>query len=113
MSHAHERADFWSQHEPIARKPHQCSACGETVPQGTKYRRIARGCDGSVDTIKQCARCAAIFDAICREDPQALVLPELDCGESWQDTFGEPEPEPVAELAFMLPSDVKAGGWPS
>jgi hypothetical protein len=104
MSHAHEFAEFSTQRSVRARKHHRCSACRETIPAGALYTRVALIGDGTAETIKQCARCRAIFEAICDQFPQEPIDCALDCGETWEDVIGPCPPE-IAALAFMLPHE--------
>jgi hypothetical protein len=105
MSHADEFA-FTRSTTPRARKPHTCSACSETIPRGYRYKRWALIFDGSAEDIKQCWRCYQIWSAIEDASPNEPIVFTLDCGESWEDVFGE-LPAELAELAFALPGDFK------
>lgn len=94
-----------------ARKSHWCCACGEGIKKGHRYHVVSGIWDGSPSTYKHCARCWAMFEAILDEavkhDRDALVVFTLDCGERWEDNFGE-LPDDVAALAFALPGEMEA-----
>lgn len=48
--------------ELVARKPHLCSICGETIRPGTTYRRWRWFDAGDATTIKVHPDCIAFFD---------------------------------------------------
>lgn len=104
MSHCGEAVDVCVETTPRARVDHTCSACWETIPAGSVYTRLGIIFDGSAETVKQCARCRAIFGAIRDYCPREPIDVFLSCGDTWEQVFGECPPD-VAALAFMLPSD--------
>lgn len=106
----------WDEVHRRARKPHECTACGETIPAGVTYRRTATLYDGHWETFKHCARCEAMVDAIkatlVRQGNGAYFTTEtlhLNCGESWRSAFGFDAPPEIEALAFMLPGEVPNG----
>lgn len=93
-----------------ARKPHGCHACGETIPVGVKYVRLFTLADGAKHSTKRCARCQAIhlhLRKLCRPVGR-WPEEQLDCGETYEDEWGECPPE-IAALAFALPGEVSNG----
>lgn len=91
-----------------ARKDHKCDACGETIKTGCHYARFFGVHDGNAETVKRCMRCQRLFDHLVeRGDGDMYPAQRLDCGESYQDHWGEDPPEEVAALAFALPHEVQ------
>ncbi len=45
---------------PVARKPHHCEECGETIAAGTKYELYKSLFDGAWSTTKTCLSCVEI-----------------------------------------------------
>jgi len=103
MAHANEFAIVLSRRTLRAAKPHSCDACPETIRIGDQYERWILADDG-IETIRQCIRCREIWSAIVELSDGDPVCLDLDCGERWEDVFGEIPPE-VAALAFALPGD--------
>lgn len=89
-----------------ARKPHTCRACAEAIEVGDTYHVTTllneSGCryDRYVETVKHCARCYSMIEALWRRGVKVVAF-GLDCGEVW-----ESPPEEVAALAFWRPGDV-------
>lgn len=55
-----EPAKVFSETVRVARKPHRCCECDETIPAGARYE-YATGCwDGSWSTFKTCLSCVEI-----------------------------------------------------
>lgn len=93
---------------PVARKPHQCCECRETIQKGEKYEYV-RGCwEGSFETYKTCMTCVNIRDAYCGS---AFVYGELaetisecmgfwypDDPEEYRDAEREPELWQIRQL---------------
>ncbi len=102
-----ERPSFYRASEPIARKPHRCTACGETIIPGQRYNSISAKWVDDVEVVKKCLRCQAIYAALVEqardlgEDPNNIAV-ALNCGEYIED----PE-HPLQWLAFALPTDVE------
>lgn len=90
-----------------ARKEHQCIACRETIRKGDRYHYWTQLWEGSWGKpIRHCARCYAICKALWKVTNGEGIEVELNCGELWDDNFGEP-PEEVARLAFMSADDAQ------
>lgn len=109
MTVADGRCDIVRHSERRAAKQHACDGCGEAIRKGDTYAVTSQLFDGHWDGWKHCLRCDAMFQEIswASHDPVAID-PGLDCGEQWEDNFGEP-PEHVAALAFWLPGDPLPG----
>jgi len=91
-----------------ARKKHKCCACWETISPGHRYWVAEGVCEGVWESWKQCLRCHEIY-TILDGKSSFYETPELslDCGESWEDVFGEPPPLDVAALAFLTPEEAQ------
>jgi len=90
----------------IARKPHLCLACRETIRPGDRYHFVVQNYDGELSTFKHCARCWMIIDALFAAGADSVQW-DLDCGQRWEDNFG-PLPENLAALAFLTPDEAQA-----
>ncbi len=92
-----------------ARKAHACWGCRETILPGHRYKVTSVLYDGSWTTWKHCLRCDAIYAHLLQLAWDAYddiaVAPSLDCGEDYEDAWGEAPPERIAALAFALPGD--------
>lgn len=97
-----EYAELWEERHQRARVPHRCSACRETIRPGDRYRRIESLFDGDWSTVKQCARCMAVYDALAAEFGTSEIDPKLNCGEV------APEGSPLHEMAFVTPDEAQA-----
>lgn len=55
-------------------------------------------------------RCQRIFDHLVERGSHCDMYPaqRLDCGETYQDHWGEDPPEEIAALAFALPHELEA-----
>ncbi len=90
-----------------ARKDHKCSCCGETIPRTHIYFRHFVLWDGTTDTIKRCARCQTLYEALVKSHPydqETAVAFRLDCGHSYVDVYDEAPPPELERLAFMTRS---------
>jgi predicted RNA-binding Zn-ribbon protein involved in translation (DUF1610 family) len=103
-----ERPAFFRESEPVARKLHHCTACGETIHPGQRYSSVSAKWDCNVFVVKKCLRCLAIYDALVEaarqgqdSDPNDIAV-ALNCGEYIDD----PE-HPLQWLAFALPTDAE------
>lgn len=56
--------EFWSDTQPVARKPHTCCECKETIAPGTRYERYAGKWEGEVRTYTTCLPCREIRAAL-------------------------------------------------
>lgn len=98
-----------------ARKSHVCSACREPIAPGHRYHRIFTVFDGSTDTIKRCLRCERIHAHLvgkCMRETDGESWPDerLNCGEVYEDNWGEEPPDHIAALAFVSGADLQAEG---
>jgi hypothetical protein len=55
--------DFYSEAVVVARKPHACCECGETITPGQQYERATGKSEGEVWTAKSCKECREIRKA--------------------------------------------------
>ena len=104
-------APVWAEAWRIAAKPHECSGCLETIPDGAEYRTTSVLHDGYWTRWKHCWACTEILANIelrlhqaGRPEAYTMGTLDLDCGISWHEAFGEPPPLSVEALAFTLPS---------
>lgn len=91
-----------------ARKPHACDACGDVIAAGHLYNRVFWVFDGRAETIARCLRCEAIHAHLrvkCGWD--MYPAERLDCGESYEDHWGDPPPAEIAALAFVGGKDLQ------
>ncbi len=90
-----------------ARKPHTCSACSEPIPIGHRYAHVSAILDG-VTVYRRCARCQTLHLAL-RELGDGDMWPDerLNCGEEYEEHWGEPPPAELAALAFVTPEDAQ------
>jgi hypothetical protein len=94
----------------IARKPHYCFACRETIRSADRYHFVVQNYDGELSTFKHCLRCWTMIREIL--DAGALSVQwNLDCGLDWEEAFG-PLPEHVATLAFLTPDEAQERAGP-
>ncbi len=103
---------------PQARLEHKCDACCETIRPGDVYANVFFICEGYTNRLKRCARCEVLYRKLvtlhqaknrkCLHDDTTTVDPELDCGHTYREVFGEDAPEELARLAFMTPSEMQA-----
>lgn len=101
--------DVYCERRVMARTPHRCDACGETVAPRTTYWRVTLVFDRSAETVKRCERCQAIHLHL-RTLGDYGVWPDerLNCGEEYEQHWGLAPPAEIAALAFALPSEVLA-----
>ena len=105
--------DVWDERLLKARKAHKCTACGETIAKGHRYWRAGALFDGQWNTHKRCLRCKAIFDhLVARVVTTGMYLDEgiavdLDCGQDYQDAWGEDPPPEIAALAFVTQDEMQ------
>jgi hypothetical protein len=93
-----------------ARKEHKCSCCRETIPRTHFYFRQFVVWDGTTDTIKRCARCQTLYEALVASHPgdwETAVAWRLDCGHSYKEVYDTEPPPEIARLAFMTPSEMQ------
>jgi hypothetical protein len=96
--------------ERAARKPHVCSACREPIRVGDKYCYvwIVDG-DSSTEQVRRCLRCQKIHEHLRKLDPGNMWPDErLDCGEGYDEHWGEEPPQDIAALAFATADEMQA-----
>lgn len=95
-----------------ARKDHKCQCCSETIPRTHIYFRQFVVWDGTTDTIKRCARCQTLYEALVKshpDDQETAVAWRLDCGHTYGEVYDGADPPPELErLAFMTPEEMQA-----
>lgn len=93
----------------LARKEHDCVACELPIRKGDRYMRAVAIHNGRVNVYKRCARCQFLHEflrGMGRDSYEALWPDErLNCGEDFEEHWGSPPPDFVAELAFWLPGE--------
>ncbi len=88
---------------------HKCDACEMTIRVGDKYASVAYEWDGDFCSLKRCLRCQTIHEHL-RELAPGELWPdeELNCGEEYEEHWGNEPPEEVARLAFMTDDEAQA-----
>lgn len=101
-----EAADVYSERATRARKAHTCAACGEAIAPGHVYTRVSIVFDGTVESLKRCARCQKLHEHLrTLGDHEMWPAERLDCGEEYAQHWGEDPPPEIAALAFALPGE--------
>jgi hypothetical protein len=105
-----EYAEVWNEGYHRARKEHKCSACSETIRRGDLYSYTFSVFDGNTDTVKRCARCETMYQAllVLHRGGETTVDPELKCGHIFEEVFEKEPPPELARLAFMTPAEMQA-----
>lgn len=104
-----ETYDVYDETHRRARKDHRCDACGEVIPPKAVYTRVFILYDGKGRSLKRCLRCQGIHEhlrTLCRDAIQMWPDERLNCGQRYEDEWGECPPE-VQAMAFVLPGDKK------
>jgi predicted RNA-binding Zn-ribbon protein involved in translation (DUF1610 family) len=109
MSHAvDETYDVYEERTHRARKPRTCNACEQPIDAGEKYVAVFIVFDGDREALSRCARCQTIHLHLRKKgDGEMWPDEKLDCGEDYEEHWGEAPPDEVAALAFALPGEVK------
>lgn len=94
-----------------SRRLRHCEACSRDIPKGVKYAHIyIVGGDGAwgIDRCGACQRTHEHLRDLVKGTDRYYWWPAelLDCGESYEDEWGDVPPE-IAALAFM--TDEEAG----
>jgi hypothetical protein len=108
--HCDEHYSVYNERNVVARKPHTCSACHETIAPGHAYTRVFIVWDGQIDVVLRCARCQAIHEhlrEVCEDKSGGEMWPaeELNCGQEYREHWGVDPPPEIAALAFLLPGE--------
>lgn len=102
-------ADFYLTKTRRARVAHRCSACGLTIHPGERYQNIRAGYEGLVDTIKRCGRCETTYrHLLARCDGFTAIDERLDCGEQYEDEWGETPPAALQAVIFATSDEASA-----
>lgn len=114
MSHEPDEAyAVYNERFPRARKSHICDACKETIRTGDRYAHVGIVFEGEGETIRRCLRCQRMHEELRQMDPGRLWPDErLDCGQKYEEEWGEPPPSDVASLAFLTPDEAQAALQP-
>lgn len=108
--YADETYDVYDERFPVARKPHKCSACGETIAPGHRYARVGIVFQKEAETVVRCARCQTIHEHLrTLGDHDMWPDEQLNCGEEYEQHWGEKPPDDIAALAFALPGETQMG----
>jgi hypothetical protein len=112
MCDSDESSDYSSKAFRRARKEHKCVACPNRILPGHRYHVSTVGMRGEgPESFKHCMRCWAICKALWKAGAD-YVQYDLDCGERWEENFGE-LPADVAALAFMTPDEAQMPPTPA
>jgi hypothetical protein len=107
MSHYCEEVyEVYNEIHPIARKPHTCAACKESISPGQRYTRCFILFDGDAETVIRCSRCQTIHEHLRKlGDGDMWPAEKLDCGQEYLEHWGKEAPPEIAALAFWRPGD--------
>ena len=92
-----------------ARKLHACDACGRAIRPGDAYCSVHLiDYDGTPENVKRCGRCETIHKHLRdRGCGDTWPAERLDCGESYEEHWGEQPPD-IEALAFLTESEASA-----
>lgn len=109
MSHSVDECyDVYDEHFPRARKAHVCSACEGPIRPGDIYARVGIVFQGEAESLKRCLGCQRIHEHLRRLAVGEMWPDErLNCGEEYEDHWGEKPPEDIARIAFMTPDEMQ------
>lgn len=106
--------EVYTRRTPVARKPHACCACGETIRPGDRYLDLTTIHRGDLRAYKRCLRCDAIHVHLVANVDAAGDRGEwwpaeaLDCGNRYEDEWGGPPPDDISRLAFLTPDEAQS-----
>jgi hypothetical protein len=105
----YEPADVWCQKTRRARVEHWCSACDDVIQRGHLYVIDTVIGDGSVQSVKRCARCEMIYKHLRGLKWARETGPDwrLDCGHTYEEVWKTAPPPEIAELAFLTPEEAQ------
>ena len=69
--------EFCTITNPIARKPHKCCECGETIAVGERYDSCRGKWDSGVQTMRTCLACVELRDSLAALDDGCFCFGEL------------------------------------
>lgn len=110
-----EPVDIYESAVRRSRRDRKCHACKETIRRGDRYHTDRVLFEGRWEATDRCARCETMFRIL---DPlmgsYEVCAPELNCGHTWEQNFGEPPPVEIQALAFLTPSEAQVllERWP-
>jgi len=89
----------------------KCSCCGIGIRVGDYYHRTMFISEARWFTIRRCAPCQKIYEHLLKKRNESKAWDMaidlwLDCGEEYEDEWGEPPPPEIAALAFALPNEI-------
>jgi hypothetical protein len=95
-----EQCDFSCVEERVARKPHECCECHETIRPGTRYRINTCCYDGKIERCKTCLPCARIRKWYCPGGwyPGELAEQLIECEAIGFDYREAPGPDEAEEI---------------
>lgn len=113
-----ETADVYVEMVFRADRPHECSACKRTIPEGASYCKTTIFHEGYRDTYRRCGPCDRIYRhllALCREynekngDRYAYRWPDaaLNCGLDYAEEWKDEPPIEIQEMVFRSPDEVE------
>ena len=108
MSHdIDELYQVYDEKQRRAQKQHTCCACSEPIESGHVYWSIGVVFDGSAERYKRCLRCQEIHKHLRHLGDNTWPAERLDCGEEYEEHWGEQPPPEIAVLAFMTGADMQ------
>lgn len=113
MYEADETYAVYDERNVKARKAHRCAACGEPIKPGQRYYRIGMVYDRIAESLKRCQRCQRIHEhlrSVSDRGNREWPDERLRCGHEYEELHGEPPPDEIAALAFVLPDEMQALG---
>ncbi len=105
-----ETYDVYIEKKRKASKSHVCSACKEAIHPKEYYFNISCVFQGEAATIKRCARCQTMHLNLRKMDKDCEDLwpdEKLNCGEEFEEHWGEPPSREMVELAFITPKEAQ------
>lgn len=88
---------------------HECSACHDPIAVGHRYYDVTWEWEGEDDGCLRCLRCQAIHEHLRTLAPGDMWPDEeLNCGEEYEEHWGEAPPPEIAELAFKTGAELQS-----
>lgn len=101
-----ELYSVYDEQNPKARKEHKCQACGETIKRKHTYWSVGALFEGRWETIVRCERCQYLHQHL-RGLGDLWPDERLNCGETYQQVWGEEPPDDITALAFVTQDEMQ------